>query len=118
MKLLHVAVCLLCVALGSVGQVMMRAAALNASRLGATGIERWFNPTTALAFGLYLTGMLIWLWVLSRVPITQAFAFFGLGFIAVPLLAYRWLGDPLTPQMLAGSVVIMAGIALTHWPSR
>jgi len=118
MKLLDIGLCLLCVALGSVGQVMLRAAALQAAHSNAEGLARWTSLTTVLALVLYATGMLLWLWVLARVPITQAFAFFGLGFIAVPLLAHRWLGDPLTPQMFAGSAIIMGGIALTHWPSR
>jgi hypothetical protein len=49
-----------------------------------------------------------------QAPITQSFAFFDLEFIAAPLLAHQWPGDPLTLQMLAGGNVIMAGIALTH----
>ena len=118
MKPLDIGLCLLCVALGSAGQVMLRAAALQAAHSNAEGLARWASLTTVLALVLYVTGMLLWLWVLTRVPITQAFAFFGLSFIAVLLMANRWLGDPLTLQMLAGSVVIMGGIALTQWPSR
>lgn len=118
MRLADVLLSLTCVALGSAGQVLLRAASLKAARDATPGAAAWLNLTTASALALYVLGMLLWLWVLSRVPITQAFAFFGLGFVAVPLLAHRWLGDPLTPQMLAGGVVIMAGIVLTNWPSR
>jgi undecaprenyl phosphate-alpha-L-ara4N flippase subunit ArnE len=118
MKLTDIALCLLCVALGSVGQVLLRAASLRAASDPAPGFGAWLNGSTATALLLYVLGMVLWLWVLSRVPITQAFAFFGLGFVVVPLLAHRWLGDPLTPQTMAGSVVIMAGIALSNWPSR
>lgn len=117
MRPLDVMLCLLCVGLGSAGQVLLRAASLKAAQTQVAGVGAWLHGTTALALGLYVCGMLLWLWVLSRVPITQAFAFFGLGFVAVPLLAHRWLGDPLTPQMLVGGVVIMAGIVLTNWPT-
>jgi undecaprenyl phosphate-alpha-L-ara4N flippase subunit ArnE len=117
MRLLDMLLCLLCVALGSAGQVLLRAASLKASQMQGQGLAAWMHGTTVLALVLYGGGMLLWLWVLSRVPITQAFAFFGLSFIAVPLLAHHWLGDPLTPQMLLGGVVILAGIALTHWPA-
>ena len=118
MRALDISLCLLCVALGSTGQVLLRAASLQALRANASGPAAWLNGTTAIALTLYVAGMVLWLWVLSRVPITQAFAFFGLGFVAVPLLAHRWLGDPLTPQVLAGGVVIMAGIVITNWPAR
>lgn len=117
MRLLDVLLCLLCVALGSAGQVLLRAASLKASQMQVQGFAAWMHGTTALALVLYGAGMLLWLWVLARVPITQAFAFFGLSFIAVPLLAHHWLGDPLTPHVLVGGVVILAGIALTHWPA-
>lgn len=118
MRLVDIALCLVCVALGSTGQVLLRAASLQAAKSTVGGLGVWLTGTTAFALAAYVLGMLLWLWVLSRVPITQAFAFFGLGFVAVPLLAHRWLGDPLTPQMLAGGVVIMAGIVLTNWPAH
>lgn len=91
---------------------------MRAAREGLPGLAGWLNATTAVALLLYVAGMVLWLWVLSRVPITQAFAFFGLGFVAVPWLAHKWLGDALTPQMLVGGLVIMGGIVLTNWPSR
>jgi undecaprenyl phosphate-alpha-L-ara4N flippase subunit ArnE len=118
MRAADIGLCLVCVALGTAGQVLLRAASLQAAKAGATGPGAWLNFTTAIAAITYLSGMLLWMWVLSRVPITQAFAFFGLGFVTVPLLAHRWLGDPLTPHMLAGGAVIMAGIVLTNWPAR
>ena len=118
MRLADIALSLTCVALGSVGQVLLRASSLRAAREQVAGPAAWLNLTTVSALALYVAGMLLWLWVLSRVPITQAFAFFGLSFVAVPLLAHRWLGDPVTPQMLAGGLIIMAGIVLSNWPAR
>ena len=50
-----------------------------------------------------------------RVPLRQAFAFFGLSFFIVPALANRFLGDPVTIYTWIGATVIVAGIVLTAW---
>jgi undecaprenyl phosphate-alpha-L-ara4N flippase subunit ArnE len=59
--------------------------------------------------------MLLWLWILGRVPLTQAFAFFGLSFFFVPILAHRFLGDAITIQTWIGAAIIMIGIIVSNW---
>lgn len=118
MRVVDVGLCLVCVALGSTGQVLLRAASVAGEKSAQPGLGAYLTGTTALAVVVYACGMLLWAWVLARVPLTQAFAFFGLSFVVVPMLAHRLLGDPLTPYTWAGAVVIMAGIALTNWPVR
>lgn len=118
MRVVDIALCLVCVALGSTGQVLLRMASMAAARSDHPGLGGYLTGTSALAVVVYAGAMLLWAWVLSRVPLTQAFAFFGLSFVVVPLLSHRLLGDPLTPYTWAGAVVIMAGIALTNWPVR
>jgi undecaprenyl phosphate-alpha-L-ara4N flippase subunit ArnE len=115
MRLAEALLCLLCVSLVSIGQVLMRRAALIA-RQSDLGIGAWVNGTTLFAVAIYATAMLLWLWVLGRVPLTQAFAFFGLSFIVVPLLAHRLLDDPVSVQTWVGGAVIIGGIAITNWP--
>jgi undecaprenyl phosphate-alpha-L-ara4N flippase subunit ArnE len=118
MRLVDVGLCLVCVALGSTGQVLLRAASIEAAASGSGGPRGWLSLTTLMALSIYFAGLVLWTWVLSRVPLTQAFAFFGLSFVVVPMLSNRLLGDPLTPYTWAGAVVIIAGIALTNWPAR
>jgi undecaprenyl phosphate-alpha-L-ara4N flippase subunit ArnE len=118
MRAADVLLCLVCVGLGSTGQVLLRTVSMAAARSAQPGLAGYLTGTTALAVVVYASGMLLWAWVLSRVPLTQAFAFFGLSFVVVPLMSHRWLGDPLTPYTWAGAVVIMFGIALTNWPVR
>jgi undecaprenyl phosphate-alpha-L-ara4N flippase subunit ArnE len=59
--------------------------------------------------------MLLWLWVLGRVPLSQAFAFFGLSFFLVPALAHRFLGDAVSWTTWVGATIILAGIVVTNW---
>lgn len=116
MRLVDAGICTVCVVLSAVGQVMMRAAAHGAAQSKAAGLAVWFSGATVSAALVYLCAMLLWFWVLGRVPLTQAFAFFGLSFLLVPVLANVWLGDPVSPYTWAGGAVIIAGIMLTNWP--
>ena len=46
----------------------------------------------------------------------------SVGFLATPafglLFASWWLGEPLGPDLLAGSALILAGVGLAAWPAR
>lgn len=68
-----------------------------------------------MAIVVYGAAMLLWLWILSRVPLTQAFAWFGMSFFLVPLLANRFLGDPVSPFTWIGAGVILVGILLSGY---
>lgn len=62
--------------------------------------------------GLFCFGLsaLVWLFVLSRVPLSTAYPFVALG-IAVTVLGGRFLfHEALTPLKLVGVFLIMAGI--------
>ena len=118
MKPADVALCLACVALGSTGQVLLRAASVAAQQSAASDYRSWLSVQTMLALPTYGAGLLLWMWVLTRVPLTQAFAFFGLSFFCVPLLANWIVGDPLSSRTWLGAVIIVAGILVTVWPQR
>ncbi|MDO9095752.1 MAG: EamA family transporter [Rubrivivax sp.] len=100
----------------SAGQVLLRAAAIRSTSNAEVGWQSWLNGVTLLAIVVYGCAMLLWLWLLSRVPLSQAFAFFGLSFILVPLLAHRFLGDPVSPGTWLGATLVMVGIAVSTLP--
>jgi undecaprenyl phosphate-alpha-L-ara4N flippase subunit ArnE len=79
------------------------------------GFRAWVNGTSLVAIAIYSLAMLLWLWVLGRVPLTQAFAFFGLSFFIVPALAHRFLGDAVSINTWVGAAVIALGIVITNW---
>ena len=103
--------CLVCVALVSLGQVMLRAASV-ASATG--GWAAWMSLRTLAALAVYALAMSLWLYVLSRVPLTQAFAFFGLCFFLVPLMAHYFLGDPVSGSTWAGAAIIVLGVIVSN----
>lgn len=118
MRFADALLCTACVGLSAVAQVMLRAASQQAGRAAVPGPMAWVNGLTLAAVGVYLCGMVLWLWVLSRVPLTQAFAFFGLSFLVIPLLASWQLGDPVNANTWWGGAIIVAGILVSVWPAR
>ncbi|HEX3350507.1 MAG TPA: EamA family transporter, partial [Acetobacteraceae bacterium] len=46
----------------------------------------------------------------------------SVGFLATPatglLLSTLFLGEPVTPDLIAGSALILGGVGLAAWPSR
>ena len=93
----------------SAGQVLFKFAAngleLDQPRTFASG-------ALLLALAVYALATVMWLIVLSRVPLTVAFPFYGCTFLLVPLFAAAFLGEPLRLQTLAGGIVILIGVAI------
>lgn len=114
MRVVDIALCVVCVCLVSVGQVMLRAASLLAYQEPQIGLRAWLNGTTLSAIFIYGCAMLMWLWLLGRVPLSQAFAFFGLSFFLVPIIAHRFLGDAVSVNTWVGAAIIMLGIMVTN----
>jgi undecaprenyl phosphate-alpha-L-ara4N flippase subunit ArnE len=115
LKILDIAACALCVSVVSTGQVLLRAASVSAAADPSLGWRAWLNGTSILAGLVYGTAMLLWLWILGRVPLTQAFAWFGMSFFLVPLLAHRFLGDPVSPYPWVGAGIILLGILVSGY---
>lgn len=110
MKPIDIALCLICVTLVSVGQVLLRSASQIGFGSPHMGVSSWINFTSFAAVFIYGSAMIMWLWILSRVAITQAFAFFGLPFFLVPLLAHHFFGDPISINTWIGAFIILIGV--------
>ena len=78
----------------------------------------WFQPRAVAALAIYGFAMLLSLWILSRVPITIAFSFFGLSFVLVPWLAHRYLGDQASMATCWGAIIVILGIAVSALGNR
>jgi drug/metabolite transporter (DMT)-like permease len=61
---------------------------------------------------LYGIGTVLWLGVLSRTEVSQAYPFVGLGFVLTALIGYFLFGDALGPLRVVGIALVVAGIFL------
>lgn len=67
---------------------------------------------------LYGLTILAWVWVLRTMPLSVAYSVVALVFVLVPLLAVWLFREPLTPQLVIGTVLIMGGVALIQFQAR
>jgi drug/metabolite transporter (DMT)-like permease len=70
------------------------------------------NPWVLGGLTLYFLSTLVWLAVLSREPVSKAYPFVGLGFIMTMLLGWLVLHESLSPTKVAGTLLVVAGVAL------
>ena len=70
------------------------------------------NPYVLLGFALYGLGAILWLGVLAKIDVGQAYPFVGLGFLLTLAFAVAFLGESVSVARLAGTALIVAGVAL------
>ncbi len=103
---------LLSVAAIAAGQVLFKLAARAGS---GGGLLDLLNPWLFAALVIYAFATVLWVWVLKSAPLNIAYPFMGFAFIIVPVLAAVFLGEALDWRVLAGGVLITAGVAVASW---
>ncbi|MGO9109310.1 MAG: EamA family transporter [Thermoguttaceae bacterium] len=61
---------------------------------------------------LYGIGTVLWLGVLSRTEVSQAYPFVGFGFALTALIGYFLFGDTLGPLRIGGIALVVLGVFL------
>lgn len=113
MKASHIAM-LIGYAVGmAVGQLMFKAAS-EVSR--TTGGNRFLwalmtNGWFLAAVSLYAALTVLWVWILTVVPLSRAYPFVVLSFVFTPLGAALFFGESLTVEYGIGISVILVGLA-------
>ncbi|UUX96842.1 multidrug efflux SMR transporter [Aquabacterium sp. J223] len=82
--------------------------------------QRWLDfgmaalgqPYVVGGLVLYFASALVWLAVLTRVPLSAAYPFVGLGFVLTLLFGWLVLGESPSVARLAGTLLIVAGVVL------
>lgn len=99
----------------SAGQVLLKKAAISANPItGAAGFLLLLaKPWFWLALALYGSAILLWMVILQKTPLVTAYPFAGLSFVLVPLAAWLWMGETISPAYIAGALFILAGVVLT-----
>lgn len=110
MKATDILLCIACPTLSSIGQVLLRGAALTAAERSRQGIYSWLTPVTASAIIIYGTALILWMYTLTRIPISKAFSFFGLSFFLVPMLGNLLYKDPIQSGTWIGATLILLGV--------
>ena len=70
------------------------------------------TPQVLLGLATYGVGAMLWLVCLSRIPLVMAYPLVSLAIVAVLAMSVVFLGEAMTPLRIAGSVLVIAGVAL------
>lgn len=104
------------VSMSALAQLCLKVGVSRTSTLNDGPVVILFHYlTNAFVFGglaLYGLGTLLWLFVLSKLPLTAAYPFVGLGFILTMLIGAFILGEQVTITRFSGTILIAIGCIL------
>ena len=98
------------------GQAMFKFAAVTDARAGAGAEASNFivrvltNWPLMAAFAWYGLTALLWFYVLTRVPLSQAYAFSLVGSALVPILAWAVFKEPVSWRIALGYALMFSGL--------
>lgn len=92
------------------GQIMFKWAAIYNERLsGPIPIRLATNLPLLTAFAWYGLTALFWFYILTRVPLSMAYAFSVVGSGLVPLVAWLIFKEPIGWRFAAGYLLMLTG---------
>ena len=87
----------------------VRQAMENGSVTGQV-VAYMMSPPILLGIGMYGFGTILWLGALSRVELSLAYPFVGLGFILTALIGYFLFNDHFGAGRMIGTLLVIAGV--------
>ena len=120
MTLLHLGLILLSVSLSAAAQLVLKKgmSSPGLQQIMAEGgtaeivLRILLSPLVIGGLFIYFLGALVWLLVLSKIDLSQAYPFVGLGFILTMVLSALFLSETITPLRMMGTLVIVAGVIM------
>ncbi len=118
-KLLLISPVLISVALGIVGQLILKRGMSDLGPVSLTEhsiIEIMWSIATNLfvivGMVIFAVSVLFWLVGLSRVELSYAYPFLSLSYVAILAASFLLLGETISPLRLGGVVLVCAGVIL------
>lgn len=102
------------------GQVLFKYAAnaLKNKTVAEGFLELAQTPTFYAAVTLYGAATLLWIWILSRVPLSQAYPWVALAMSAVPILAVVIFHERFATSYWFGVGLVILGVFITQRASQ
>ena len=70
------------------------------------------NVYVVAGVSMYLLSMVLWLVVLSKIDVSVAYPFVGLGFIITMALGFLILGEQITLTRVFGTLLVVCGVLM------
>jgi drug/metabolite transporter (DMT)-like permease len=75
-------------------------------------------PALYVALSVYGVSTLLWIWILSRIPLSQAYPWVAVGLGVVPLLAWFVFNERLGPAYWVGIGFVIVGVLITQYAGQ
>jgi multidrug transporter EmrE-like cation transporter len=85
--------------------------ALELDALNAV-ITIFTNISVLGGLAAYVSSAGVWLLVLSKIDVSKAYPFVGIGFIGTMMFAHWFLNEPLTMTKVLGTSLVLLGVLL------
>ena len=113
------ALILLGVLLNAGAQLLLKAGMMQIGHFDFTLANAWpigwkvaQNIPIISGLTLYVISVVVWVLVLSRVPVSFAYPMLSIGYILNAIAAFYLFGEPLTSLRMLGIFVIISGVYL------
>ncbi len=102
------------VGLGVAGQVALKQGVADYASTGPWRLlqDAAGTPWVWGGFAAYGASLLLWLWVLSRAPLSVAYPMVALGYVLVVLVSAWAFGEPVPPMRWLAVGIIAGGVIL------
>lgn len=109
MSYVHFVLLLVCVAAVSGAQILFKQLGVLLKDIGGT-----FDPIIWLvglsSVALYGSATLLWIYLLTYIPLNKAYPFMALCYVLVPIMAFLFFGEQVSMAYFLGCALILAGI--------
>jgi drug/metabolite transporter (DMT)-like permease len=75
------------------------------------------QPLFYVSLLIYGCATLLWIWILSRVPLSQAYPWVALTIFLVAIFGWCFFGERPSPAFWFGLVLVMIGVVITQYSS-
>jgi drug/metabolite transporter (DMT)-like permease len=101
----------------SLGQMLFKISADRAKEEAGTRfvVSLFGSGHFLLACFVYGALTVMWVWLLTRVPLSRAYPFVVLAFVFTPVLAALAFGEPITRWYVVGLGLIVLGLTVLVW---
>jgi drug/metabolite transporter (DMT)-like permease len=99
----------------ALGQALFKLASANMTQAGRPSFLLLLSSVPFyLALILYGALTVLWVWLLSGVPLSRAYPFVALSFIFTPIFAVVAFNESVTPNYIVGLCLIIGGLILSQ----
>ncbi|WP_412971984.1 SMR family transporter [Glaciecola sp. MF2-115] len=70
------------------------------------------NVYVVAGISMYLLSMVLWLVVLSKIDVSVAYPFVGLGFIITMVLGFLLLNEQISAMRVMGTILVVCGVLM------